>query len=176
MEKELLTKGRIRADLKRNIFRYAFTCVGEILCFVFLYFFIAYFFYDFVGKKFIVGLITGIFCCALLTLFLFKNISIITASVRQIKNNKFIITNDVVTKKIERSYPPSRFAHPFAFIFRQSGKYTIYDFIHYKWSKLYAMKDAEVYDSTALNDEFYVIATKKGVALAYNKRYFELDE
>mgnify|MGYP006898632448 FL=1 len=83
---------------------------------------------------------------------------------------------NIVIKKIKRSYPPSRFPRPFAFIFRQSGKYTIYDFIHYKWSKLYAMKDAEVYESTALNDEFYVIATKKGVVLAYNKRYFELEE
>ncbi len=176
MEKELLTKGRIKADLQRNIFMYILSCIASTFGYVFLYFFIVYFFDSIINRNFIVWLITAVFCCALLIPYLVRNITIITLSTRQIKNNKFVITSDSVTKKIKRSYPPSRFPYPFAFIFKQSGKYTIHDFIHYKWSKLYAMKDSEVYESTALNDEFYVLVIKKEVALAYNKRYFELDE
>ena len=61
--------------------------------------------------------------------------------------------------------------------FSSNTKYEIHSGKHYKWSNLYAMSDKRVYDSSNINDDFYLINVgKRKNILGYNKKMFEYRE
>lgn len=173
MEKEILTKGRIKADLQRFVARKIMYCIFLFVFFAVFCLFIKIFFEE--GSK-VLLFFPFVFCVACV-LSLIRNITNIIWGIYQGKNNKFVIKNDFVTNKLYKKIGGRHIVgRPYTLIFAHNGRYGIHSGIHYKWSKLYSMKGSEVYESTTLNDEFYVIAIKKEVAVAYNKRYFELDK
>ena len=173
MEKELLTKGRIKADLQQKALRIMPSC---LLLFLFIGVF-CLFTKNFLEKEYVFLSVFSIFFGVCLFIGLIINIIKTIFILKAVANNKFILKSDFVTAKTHKisgkRYVLNR---PYTLVFANSGNYRILNGTYYKWSKQHTMSERKVYDSTALNDEFYVIATKKGVVLAYNKRYFELEE
>lgn len=63
--------------------------------------------------------------------------------------------------------------------FSSYGKYILFRGDYYKWSTKYNMSDKSVYNSSSVDDEFYLVLTKKHtgkISLAYNTKMFELQE
>ena len=173
MEKELLTKGRIKADLQQQALRIVPSC---LLLFLFIGVF-CLFTKNFLEKEYVFLSVFSIFFGGCLVIGLILNIVKIVSILNAVSNNKFILRSDFVTnklyKKIGRRYTVGR---PYTLVFANNGNYRVLNGTYYKWSKQHTMSERKVYDSTDLRDEFYVICVKKEIALAYNKKYFELEE
>ena len=173
MEKEFLTKGRIKADLQQKALRIVPSCL-----LLFLFIGIACLFAkNFFEKNYVPLLIFIIFFGGCLVIGLILNIVKIVSILNAVSNNKFILRSDFVTEKFYKisgkRYVLNR---PYTLVFANSGNYRILNGTYYKWSKQHTMSERKVYDSTALNDDFYIITIKKDVVLAYNKNFFELEE
>lgn len=154
----------------------------------------------------VVAIIFAVFSLAFLGLALFKKntnivecvwwfFSLLTASVAvstliaalyAYKKRKSIkIFTDVLTEKnIEQKKILGIPKEPkFNFIFENNGQYTIpeqlYGEKNYKWSKFYNISNTKLYDSSDIDDEFYIVASggkKAKILLIYNKKYFEFQE
>ena len=173
MEKEVLTKGRIKADLQQVAFRNTLSC---LLLFLFIGV-LCLFTKNFLEKNYVFLSCISIFFGVALSIVLILNVVIIISILKVSANNNFILKSDFVIEKLYKKFGHKYATNrPYTLIFANFGRYGIQDGTYYKWSKLYSMKEREVYDSTAIKDDFYIIAIKKEVVLAYNKRYFELDE
>ena len=103
-------------------------------------------------------------------------------TIRRVNNDEFYITTD---KLVERQQKKTGFGNavlisqskPYAFIFKSYGKYIVMDGKHYTSSESLEMNEIDMYNSAYLGDEFYlVIGEKRRILLAYNKRFFELEE
>lgn len=71
----------------------------------------------------------------------------------------------------------------FEFGFENNGEYVIceqlYGAKNYRWSKICKMSNTELFESTNLDDEFYLVKSlgkKAQILLIYNKNRFELEE
>lgn len=65
---------------------------------------------------------------------------------------------------------------PYRLNFNSYGKYLIPKGKNYKWSNLYCMDDKGVYNYSVIGDEFYLAVIDNKIALAYNKKLFELQD
>lgn len=95
-----------------------------------------------------------------------------------IQKKDFYITTDIVVKKLpQKRGGKFHSPRPYTLEFKQSAPYKILDETNYNWSLLFPSTDKDIYDSTSLNDEFYLINIgKKKSIVGYNKKHFELKE
>ena len=85
------------------------------------------------------------------------------------------ITSDWVINKETKHYSTRlNTPKPYTLVFAHGGKYGIPYGKNYRWSNLYSSTDKIIYESTSLNDEFYLISIKKQKnIMAYNKKHFD---
>ena len=90
-----------------------------------------------------------------------------------VKNRTFVITTDVVVKKM-----PLTGNGTDTLVFENSGSYAIRkDARYFEWSLFYPLTGIELFESTSVGDEFYLVSvSKKEILLLYNKKHFELKE
>ena len=183
MKKELLTKGRIKADLQQFNRKYINHLVKD-LTFAFLFYWILRLFVYFIVTPFDISykmhqvtiIIFTIVYCIMLIVSLIPEILIVKSIFRHPEHH-LIITDDYVVEKLPIVYGNAFGSRPNTLVFAISGKYGIYDKVtYYNWSKLYVTNGETLYRFTDLNDEFYVIIINKKPVLAYNKKWFELEE
>ena len=184
MEKELLTKGRIRADVKQFNHQHIKHLCKDLLFGFFFYWILRFILYciltPFNISQHVHQVITIIYTiayCITLVVALIPELSI-SKSILKHPERKLVITDDYVVEKLDIIYGQAFGSRTNTLVFAISGKYAIpYDkSIYYKWSKLYAMNGETLYRFTDLKDEFYVISINKKPVLAYNKKCFELEE
>lgn len=179
MEKEVLTREMIKKDYRKHFPKsnilalvIASIIVGIILAFLICSNHMSPSFSSFLTIIFasLVPFITVLVICD----------SIMT--IRRVNNDEFYITTD---KLVERQQKKTNFGNavlisqskPYAFIFKSYGKYIIMDGKHFTSSESLEMNEIDMYNSAYLGDEFYlVIGEKRRILLAYNKRFFELEE
>lgn len=90
-----------------------------------------------------------------------------------VKNRTFVITTDVVVKKM-----PLTGNGTDTLVFENSGSYAIRkDARYFEWSLFYPLTGIELFECTSVGDEFYLVSvSKKEILLLYNKKHFELKE
>ena len=188
MKKELLTKDKIIFDLE-SITKADFkSCFRAIPFFIFLYIgflplycllllllfkeslsFLDVFFFTFIfwGINFII--------------FIIELIEFISRK-KAIKTENFEIITDWLTEK--RIYPKRTFYYHHtgtpkepSLQFARSGKFLFSDTIYYSWSSLFPFDCKDLFRTSEINQDFYVIRFKnKKPFLIYNKKYFEMEE
>lgn len=188
MKKELLTKDKIIFDLE-SITKADFkSCFELIPFFIFLY----------------IGFLP-IYCLLLLLLFkeslslldilfftfifwginfiiFIKDLIIFISRKKAIKTENFEIITDWLTEK--RIYPKRTFYYHHtgtpkepSLQFARSGKFLFSDTIYYSWSSLFPFDCKDLFRTSEINQDFYVIRFKnKKPFLIYNKKYFEMEE
>lgn len=188
MKKELLTKDKIIFDLE-SITKADFKSSLELIpFFIFLYFcFLPYFCLvrAFLFKKSI-ELIDIIFFAFLFVginfiIFIIELIKFISRK-KAIKTEDFVIITDWLTEK--RIFPKRMFYYHHtgtpkepSLIFARSGKFLFSETIYYSWSSLFPFDCKDLFRTSEINQDFYVIRFKnKKPFLVYNKKYFEMEE
>lgn len=182
-EKDDLTIENIVQDLKHQ---YRGIILAPILLsivigpyfYIMLYLFFWPPFY-FLGKHFEVELRGGFNIVVLIITIILSLISIILLAKKDytiysaVKNRTFVITTDVVVKKI-----PLTGNGTDTLVFENSGSYAIFkDARYFEWSLFYPLTGTELFESTSVGDEFYLVSvSKKKILLLYNRKHFELKE
>ncbi len=118
----------------------------------------------------IVVLVITIILLLIIIIFLARKLYAIYSAV---KNRTFVITTDVVVKKI-----PLTGNGTDTLVFENSGSYAIpKDARYFEWSLFYPLTGIELFESTSVGDEFYLVSiSKKEILLLYNQKHFELKE
>lgn len=99
-----------------------------------------------------------------------------------VQNNKFQIVKDrLINSKSGVGPVPSTtitFYQPYKLYFSANKrKYNIPSGKNYKWSKEFCMQDYNVFNSSTIGDEFYlVIINNKTIASVYNTKFFDFDK
>ena len=90
-----------------------------------------------------------------------------------VKNRTFVITTDVVVQKI-----PFSFSKNNRLVFEKSGTCEIHpNSRFYEWSLFYPLTGEQLFESTSVGDEFYLVSVgKQKNLLMYSKKHFELKE
>jgi len=97
-----------------------------------------------------------------------------------ISQRSFIIKTDILVHKLDEVKSPpgvTRSVHsrPCTLEFHKFGKFYIYDGTNYHSSKQFKMWYDELFRSSKIGDEFYlVIDDKKNILIVYNTKFFEL--
>ncbi len=179
MQKEILTKAIIEKELKKfypkNLLAgLLFFPFYALMCFLLVFFFIL-FINLLVRDKVTLNIIAGIIF-AILAVIYFQAFASSIKVMLDIRKNNYTISTDWVVDKLPRVISRYYNSRPNTLVFARGGEYYIPD-NNYKWSKLYAMNDESVFNSTKIDDDFYVVSSGKYKnILAYNKRMFELVE
>lgn len=175
--KELLTKANIIIDLKNRFFR---KTTGFLLTLILIP----------IGNLILVNLLILIldpneqfnlvFSCIYYTIFsliaLYDLFEIIYGFISIHRKNFDIRSDWVVNKKTKRYNTRLNTPKPYTLVFAHNGKYGIPYGENYRWSNLHSATDKIIYDSTCLNDEFYLITiNKQKIIMAYNKKHFNLE-
>lgn len=113
----------------------------------------------------ILFLVTIIFCSTYL----------ITQAI-QIKKGKFILETDELIGKEEETPKSFRsiYYRPYRLYFKCNEKFDIPVTKSYKWSRLYSMREKDIYLTSETGDIFLLVKMNKGIAMVYNTKYFEL--
>ena len=99
-----------------------------------------------------------------------------------ISRGRFIIKTDKLVHKLDEVVSPpgqvrSVNSRPCTLEFSKFGKFCIYDGTNYHSSKQFKMWYDELFRSSKIGDEFYlVIDDKKKILIVYNTKFFELKE
>ena len=90
-----------------------------------------------------------------------------------VKNRTFVITTDVVVQKI-----PFSFSKANSLVFEKSGTREIHpNSSFYEWSLFYPLTGEELFESTSVGDEFYLVSVgNQKNLLIYSKKHFEFKE
>ena len=188
MKKELLTKDKIILDLEALTKAHFKGCFKAIPIFIFLYFcFLPLFCFDivdFFNKS--IELIDIIFFAFIFVginfiIFIIELIKFISRK-KAIKTEDFVIITDWLTEK--RIFPKRTFYYHHtgtpkepSLIFARSGKFLFSETIYYSWSSLFPFDCKDLFRTSEINQDFYVIRFKnKKPFLIYNKKYFEMEE
>ena len=95
---------------------------------------------------------------------------------------KFVIKTDKLVHKInEVKSPPGKTMNkntrPCSLEFSKYGKFDIFDGTNYHSSKKYKMWYDEVFRSSKIDDEFYLVMDdRKNILIVYNTKFFELQK
>lgn len=118
----------------------------------------------------IVVLVITIILLLIIIIFMARQLYAIYSAV---KHRTFVITTDVVVKKIPFSYSKSN-----RLVFEKSGTREIHpNSSFYEWSLFYPLTGEELFESTSVGDEFYLVSVgKQKNLLIYSKKHFELKE
>ena len=97
---------------------------------------------------------------------------------KNICNQNFkIITDTLIDKEAEIIGTRLRASKPNILHFKACGKYLIPACINYSSAKQFAMCEDEVFRSSKIGDEFYlVIDNKNKILMSYNTKFFEFQE
>lgn len=179
-KKEKLTREKIVSDIKNYYFQYAILAIGFSVMII-----------VFVGFLAVLDLSTEQKISMQTIWIFFVFLSMIVPSLgiyfyylNLAKKGDFQIETDCVTNKLKTNtysnivvYFRSIFEKTHKLVFKSGRRYTLPDNIeYYKWTG-WGMKHLQVYNSTEIGDEFYVVVTKKNKVLQiYNKKFFELTE
>lgn len=109
-------------------------------------------------------------------LFVYEFVRVLVA-LRRIRQGCFSINSDWVVDKIPgRCGTRVSSPKPYVLIFAKSGRYRIPYGDNYGVSSEYPTADKDIYETTALKDEFYVISVgRRKNVLAYNQKRFQLE-
>jgi hypothetical protein len=91
------------------------------------------------------------------------------------KKNFTVVKEKLVEKEAEihRRYH----SRPNTLIFKNYDKHFLTEYWHYSFSAQYKMFDTELFRTSDIGDEFYLIVNKKNkILLVYNTKYFELEQ
>lgn len=178
MQKEILTREKILIDLKKDIhlnlvsmiFIYPLLSAFTVALFGFISF-------SFTGSQRVAIAVAFVLTAIILALYIYEWIFIFIAK-KQMKNLSFKISQDWVVDKLPKIYQTRvSVGRPYTLVFAKSGKYAIHGGLNYHWSEMFSMDEKCVYESTDIDDDFYVISVgKRKNVLAYNKKKFELEE
>ncbi len=193
MKKEIVTKDNIQFDIqnyctyyfKKLIFPLTFTfiysCVLITLCLL-IPFDIPYLILKFIGYFCAVQvLITTI-------IVLYKKKNYYTKILNISKSKDFKITTDTFEciksandcSDVERWLMirgiTRRLHRTLCLRFNNSGEYKIPHGPNYAWSKNLAMSQAAVATTSTLGDEYYLIKANNEIIMAYNTKFFEIQE
>ena len=115
----------------------------------------------------IVVLVITIILLLIIIIFLARQLYAIYSAV---KNRTFVITTDVVVQKI-----PFSFSKNNRLVFEKSGTCEIHpNSRFYEWSLFYPLTGEQLFESTSVGDEFYLVSVgRQKNLLIYNKKHFE---
>ena len=180
-KKEILSQANIKNDLKEHFLREIPGIILSPFLIVFGFYLFKFIFctlLKFNEKSLIIfSTIYFLFC----SIIFFYNIYTVISSLFLISKNKYEITVDWTTDKLPYrhsiyigSIDSGYLFRPYTLVFAKSGKYRISPNENYKWSDLFAMRDKNVYESTSLGDEFYVVSVgeRKNI-IGYNKKDYD---
>lgn len=178
MQKEILTRAIIEKELRR--FCPKNLLVGililpflALVCYI-IVFYLILFLNLLVRDKVTLNIIAGV----IFAFFAFEYFRALMGDIKlifAIRKGNYQISTDWVVNKLPAVISRYR-SRPDTLVFARGGEYYIPS-NNYKWSKLYAMNDLSVFNSTKINDEFYVVsAGKYKNILAYNKRMFDFKD
>ena len=172
MQKEILTRENIIKDLKCRLFKEMIELVIAIPLIPLTGYFVVNVISPIMDVNQNFKHIIFLICCLLLyTMFIYY---VANTFISWIFINKFKVVNDFVIKKLSKRGGLYAFNRPYTLCFASNKKYEIHSGKHYKWSNLFKMSDKEVYDSSNIDDDFYLIniGRQKNI-VAYNKKMFE---
>lgn len=95
---------------------------------------------------------------------------------------KFVIKTDKLVHKIDEVKSPpgktmNKNTRPYSLEFSKYGKFDIFDGTNYHSSKKYKMWYDEVFRSSKIDDEFYLVMDdRKNILIVYNTKFFEFQE
>ena len=94
----------------------------------------------------------------------------------QIKKGKFVLETDKLIGKEEETPKSFRsiYYRPYRLYFKCNEKFDIPVTKSYKWSRLYSMREKDIYLTSETGDIFLLVKMNKGIAMVYNTKYFEL--
>ena len=97
---------------------------------------------------------------------------------KNIYNKNFkIITDTLIDKEAEIVGTRLQVPKPNILHFKISGKYSIPACMNYFSAKQFAMREDEVFRSSKIGDEFYLVIDKNNkILMAYNTKFFEFQE
>ncbi len=175
--KEEITAKQIKSDLKgktKTLIAVAvvfFVIAVIILCFV-------------IFRKF-----SNIIRCALWFASLMAfSVTFATAIAALCSYNRHKNITIVTDKLVEQAVEKKKFLRipkepKFKFVFENCGEYIIpeqlYGDNNYNWSKEYTISNTELYETSSIGDEFYIVKSlgkKAKILLIYNKKHFELEQ
>ena len=179
-KKEKLTREKIISDIKNYYFLYA---KGSIAFVIITIVFIGVFVLLDVSSQGRVSMKTFWLFLVLLSVVV-SSFGIYLYHINILKKGSFRIETDYVADKTKtNTYSNifvrfrSIFEQTYKIIFTNGKKYTLTDNIeYYKWTG-WGLRQSEVYNSTEIGDEFYIVVTNKNRILQiYNKKLFELKD
>ncbi|MBR7143197.1 MAG: hypothetical protein IKD06_06660 [Clostridia bacterium] len=173
MKKEILTRKNIVSDLKLILIKEIIKLITLLPLLIFVY--LLFLFGPHSPAKGFMLIFCMIFCVFYTLIYIY---ALVRTVVPLFKIKNFTISSDLVTNKLEkrRSHPRSLIIpRPYTLVFSRGGKYRIPAINNYKWSNMFEMPDKNVFHSTDLNDDFYLISVgKRRNIVAYNKKMFEM--
>lgn len=166
-EKELVTLNHIKADILKIVSHdVVATAIMVAMLTVILLLLNAAF------HTIIIPIIIGVLILA----FLVETAYVIMCAVKIRKGTYFTIRTDALVKKRDclpgtkwSSYKPYR-------LYFHYGYFDIPPRINYSWSYQYAMDEKAIYDTSFVEDTFVLIEHKEKVLMAYNNRFFDVQD
>lgn len=178
-KKEKLSREKIINDIKSIYFQYAKGGIAFIfitIIFVGIYILFEISMYDKITMK-------SVQIFLILLSIVLSSFGIYLYHLNMLKKGHFIIEADYVTDKIHKNTYSNILFHfksileqTYKITFAKNKHYTLLanNMEYYKWTN-WGMKPKEVFRSTEIGDEFYLVVTKKNRILQiYNKKLFEL--
>ncbi len=175
--KEKLTKDIIKIELKKiylhDVIKYSFLLLLSVAYLVFYHFKPQLSIYN---PKSVVLLLSPIYIYAIVIGII--NFFKIFKAYRLTQNNEIDIVTDILVDKSKKT-ALSRyrgFHYTYTLLFEKSGQYKLKKHI-LKISNPYGMENERLYNTSHINDEFYIVSVGKwNNILAYNKELFEFNE
>lgn len=177
MQKEKLTRDKIKADLKRNIKKNVSAIVVYVILSVFLLL-ITYFIYSYSSNYF--KILTYLFGFMTAVVFVVTIVfAIQTIKLYKIFNKTSCIVKDkLIGKEIKEYYTRRGLEKYYYFYFSGYGEYRLSG-EYYKWSQNFNMWYDGLYRQSDCGDEFYLVLTKRHtgkILSVYSTQMFQMEE
>ncbi len=175
--KERLTKNIIKTELKKiylhDVINYGFLLLLSVAYLVFYHFKPQLSIYN---PKSVVLLLSPIYIYAIVVGII--NFFKIFKAYCLTRNNEINIVTDILVDKSKKANLSRYrgFRYTYTLIFEKSGEYKLKKHL-LKISNPYGMNNERLYNTSRINDEFYIVSVGKWKnILAYNKELFEFKE
>ena len=174
VEKEILTRDKIKIDILKSCYNQFIEILWIFLSILLVTSIFVIFIENALNPKFNLKTYWVVSLVVLLICMIMQNVRFIYKAIRK----EFYIVKD----KLIGSEEPfgeryvTRYWKYAVFHFPSYGKYKLTDIDYYKWSKMYNMRNSNVYNSSNIGDEFYLITIgkKETILMVYNCKMFEL--
>lgn len=177
MQKEVLTREKIKYNCKAEFYTLFFNAIKLIIFCILVILFTFFWFSSLLSMPKLAWFLSSIFF--LIIILIPIAVLIQYKQLRLIYNNKFNIVRDKLVSCQEKEiyhHPKLRiFSTPNTLHFKLYGKYLLFPEKYYKSSK-YKMNDDGIVNTALIDDEFYLILVKNKIVYVYNTKLFELQE